>query len=111
MNASVSPYSTYNVDAAIVHLERVLSAEVANSLFGQTYWRRRVQQISATHGLHREQRMRLDRLMKLLADNEPMENAYARSTACASATNSATGTSSARRVRSNPSASKSILSR
>lgn len=107
MNASVSPYSTYNVDAAIVHLERVLSAEVANSLFGQTYWRRRVQQISATHGLHREQRMRLDRLMKLLADNE----LYARSTACASATNSATGTSSARRVRSNPSASKSILSR
>jgi len=31
-----SPYTAHNVDAAIVHLERVLSAEGANSLFGQT---------------------------------------------------------------------------
>jgi hypothetical protein len=69
MNATASPYSTYNVDAAIQHLERILSAELANSLFGQTYWRRRVQQVSATHGLHREQRIRLDRLMKLLAED------------------------------------------
>jgi len=63
-----SPYTTHNVDAAIVHLERVLSAEGANSLFGQTYWRTRVQQVSATHGLQRNQRMRLDRLMTRLAD-------------------------------------------
>ena len=63
-----SPYTTRNVDAAIVHLERVLSAEGANSLFGQTYWRTRVRQVSATRGLHREQRARLERLMKLLSD-------------------------------------------
>ena len=43
-----SPYTARNVDAAIRHLERVLSAEGANSLFGQTYWRSRVQQVSAT---------------------------------------------------------------
>ncbi|SAK57106.1 hypothetical protein AWB82_02338 [Caballeronia glebae] len=64
----VSPYTPGNVDAAIGHLERVLSAESANSLFGQTYWRTRVQQVSATRGLLREQRMRLERLMRLLSD-------------------------------------------
>ena len=63
-----SPYTPRNVDAAIGHLERVLSAEGANSLFGQTYWRTRVRQVSATHGLQREQRARLERLMKLLSD-------------------------------------------
>lgn len=44
------------------------SAEGANSLFGQTYWRTRVRQVSATRGLQREQRARLERLMKLLSD-------------------------------------------
>src|SRR6478609_5714338 len=63
-----SPYTLRNVDAAIGHLERVLSAEGANSLFGQTYWRTRVQQVRATRGLQREQRARLERLMKLLTD-------------------------------------------
>ncbi|MDR5766085.1 MULTISPECIES: hypothetical protein [unclassified Caballeronia] len=63
-----SPYTPGNVDAAIGHLERVLSAEGANSLFGQTYWRTRVQQVSATRGLLHEQRVRLERLMKLLSD-------------------------------------------
>jgi hypothetical protein len=74
MNATIeqhatipSPYTATNVDAAIRHLERVLSAEGANSLFGQTYWRKRVQQVIATRGLHREQRMRLERLMNVLA--------------------------------------------
>ncbi|WP_442859581.1 hypothetical protein [Burkholderia sp. 8Y] len=66
-NPMTSPYTAHNVDAAIVHLERVLSAEGANSLFGQTYWRKRVQQVSATRGLQRDQRIRLERLMKLLA--------------------------------------------
>lgn len=66
--AIMSPYTARNVDAAIRHLERVLSAEGANSLFGQTYWRSRVQQVSATRGLQREQRARLERLMKRLAD-------------------------------------------
>jgi hypothetical protein len=63
-----SPYTPGNVDAAIGHLERVLSAEGANSLFGQTYWRTRVQQVSATRGLQRGQRARLERLMKLLSE-------------------------------------------
>ncbi|KNH09205.1 hypothetical protein BRCH_01372c [Candidatus Burkholderia brachyanthoides] len=63
-----SPYATHNVDAAIAHLERVLSAEGANSLFGQTHWRTRVRQVGATRGLHRDQRMRLDRLMQRLSD-------------------------------------------
>ncbi|SAK95640.1 hypothetical protein [Caballeronia ptereochthonis] len=63
-----SPYTARNVDAAIRHLERVLSAEGANSMFGQTYWRTRVRQVSATRGLQREQRARLERLMKLLAE-------------------------------------------
>jgi hypothetical protein len=67
--ASASPYSSYNVDAAIVHLERVLSAEGANSLFGQTYWRARVQQVSATRGLHRDQRLRIERLMTRLSES------------------------------------------
>ena len=66
--AVTSPFTARNVDAAIGHLERVLSAEGANSLFGQTYWRTRVQQVSATRGLQREQRARLERLMNLLAE-------------------------------------------
>jgi hypothetical protein len=66
--AQNSPYAAHNVDAAIAHLERVLSAEAANSLFGQTYWRTRVQQVSATRGLLREQRTRLERLMRRLSD-------------------------------------------
>ncbi|MDR5772482.1 MULTISPECIES: hypothetical protein [unclassified Caballeronia] len=66
--SATSPYTTQTVDAAIVHLERVVSKEGANSLFGQTYWRSRVQQVSATRGLHRDQRMRLERLMRLLSD-------------------------------------------
>src|ERR1700759_4291805 len=63
-----SPYTARSADAAIRHLERVLSAEGANSLFGQTYWRSRVRQVSATRGLLREQRARLERLMDLLAE-------------------------------------------
>jgi hypothetical protein len=64
-----SPYAAHNVDAAIAHLERVLSAEGANSLFGQTYWKKRVQQVRATRGLHRHQQMRLERLMTLLSQS------------------------------------------
>lgn len=63
-----SPYTAKNVDAAIAHLERVLSSEGARSLFGQTYWRVRVIQVSATPGLVHTQRVRLQRLLDLLAD-------------------------------------------
>jgi len=62
-----SPYTPQNVDAAITHLERVLSSEGAHSLFGQTYWRVRVMQVSATPGLMHSQRVRLQRLSDLLA--------------------------------------------
>jgi hypothetical protein len=68
MNALASPYSACNIDSAIAHLERVLSAEGANSLFGQTYWRKRVQQVKATRGLHRNQQIRLERLMRLFSE-------------------------------------------
>jgi hypothetical protein len=63
-----SPYTAQNVDAAIAHLERVLSSEGAHSLFGQTYWRVRVMQVDATQGLMHSQRVRLRRLLDLLAN-------------------------------------------
>ncbi|MDB5781279.1 MAG: hypothetical protein JWQ50_1194 [Caballeronia mineralivorans] len=63
-----SPYTTQNVDAAIAHLERVLSQEGAHSLFGQSYWQIRVMQVNATPGLAHTQRVRLQRLLDLLAN-------------------------------------------
>src|ERR1700692_2986713 len=62
------PYTAQNVDAAIAHLERALSSEGAHSLFGQTYWRARVMQANATLGLMHSQRVRLQRLLDLLAN-------------------------------------------
>jgi hypothetical protein len=62
-----SPYTAQNVDAAITHLERVLSPDGAHSLFGQSYWRIRVMQVDATPGLMHTQRVRLERLLDLLA--------------------------------------------
>jgi hypothetical protein len=67
-SAVQSPYTAQNVDAAIAHLERVLSSEGAHSLFGQTYWRVRVMQVRATSGLMHTQRARLQRLLDLIAD-------------------------------------------
>jgi hypothetical protein len=55
-----------NLDTAITHLERVLCAEGADSLFAQTYWRGRVLQAYATPGLLRRQRERLQRLLDRL---------------------------------------------
>ena len=65
-SAGQSPYTTQNLDAAIAHLERVLSSEAAHSLFGQSYWRGRVVQMGTTLGLMHEQRKRLQRLLDLL---------------------------------------------
>lgn len=62
-----SPYTAQNVDAAIAHLERVLSAEGARSLFGQTYWRARLMQVHSTPGLTHTQRGRLHRLIDVLS--------------------------------------------
>src|ERR1700741_1874208 len=66
--AVTCPYTAQNIDAAIAHLERVLSSEGAHSLFGQTYWRARVMQANATLGLVHSQRVRLQRLLDLLAN-------------------------------------------
>jgi hypothetical protein len=46
-----SPYTFRDIDAAITHLEHILSGEGATSLFSKTYWRGRVLQASATSGL------------------------------------------------------------
>jgi uncharacterized protein involved in tolerance to divalent cations len=64
--ADASPYTPQNVDIAITHLERVLCAEGADSLFAQAYWRGRVLQAYATRGLMRTQQERLQRLLDRL---------------------------------------------
>lgn len=62
-----SPYTPQTLDPAVTHLERVLCAEGADSLFGQTYWRGRVLQAYATPGLLQRQRERLQQLLDRLA--------------------------------------------
>jgi hypothetical protein len=64
--AGASPYTPQNVDIAITHLERVLCAEGADSLFAQAYWRGRVLQAYATRGLMQTQQERLQRLLDRL---------------------------------------------
>ncbi|MFM0632521.1 hypothetical protein PQR41_42660 [Paraburkholderia xenovorans] len=61
-----SPYTRHTAEAAISHLERILSADGADSLFSRTYWRARVEQLTATPGLTPEQRARLTRLLESL---------------------------------------------
>jgi hypothetical protein len=61
-----SPYTPLTAGDAISHLERILSSEGADSLFSRTYWRARVQQISATQGLTPQQQTRLARLLESL---------------------------------------------
>lgn len=61
-----SPYTPRTAEDAIAHLERILSADGADSLFSRTYWRERVQQVSATRGLTPQQRARLARLLDSL---------------------------------------------
>ncbi|MFL9906870.1 hypothetical protein P0D84_11095 [Paraburkholderia sp. RL17-337-BIB-A] len=65
--AVVSPYTPHNLDFAITHLEQVLCAEGADSLFAQAYWRGRVLQAYATPGVMETQQERLQRLLDLLA--------------------------------------------
>jgi hypothetical protein len=60
----ISPYTFCNIDPAIAHLEHVLGAEGADSLFSRTYWRGRVLQASATPGLLPNQQQRLQRLLE-----------------------------------------------
>lgn len=61
-----SPYTAKNIDAAILHIERVLAIDGATRVFGQHYWEARVAQIGATPGLTPGQRARVSRLPKLL---------------------------------------------
>jgi hypothetical protein len=61
-----SPYTPQTAEDAIAHLERILSADGADSLFSRTYWRARVQQVSATRGLTQLQQARLDKLLESL---------------------------------------------
>ncbi|MFM0140741.1 hypothetical protein [Caballeronia grimmiae] len=58
-----SPYTPYTIDGAIAHLERILYADGADSIFARTYWRGRVLQAHATPGLVPPQRERLERLL------------------------------------------------
>ena len=59
-----SPFTVRTVDSEIIHLERVLCAEGANSLFAKSYWRKRVLQASGTSGLAPNQQQRLCRLLE-----------------------------------------------
>jgi hypothetical protein len=61
-----SPYTPLTAEDAITHLERILSSDGADSLFSRTYWRTRVQQVSATQGLTPQQQARLLRLLESL---------------------------------------------
>jgi hypothetical protein len=61
---AISPYTSHSIDAAIDHLEQVLGAEGAKSLFTRTYWRGRLLEALATQGLSFKQEQRLRRLLK-----------------------------------------------
>jgi hypothetical protein len=61
-----SPYTPLTAENAISHLERILSSDGADSLFSRTYWRARVQQVSATQGLTPQQQTRLTKLLESL---------------------------------------------
>jgi hypothetical protein len=69
-----SPYTHKSVDAAIIHLERVLSSDGADSLFARGYWRGRVLQAYATPGLLSEQKERLQRLLARIGEFEPEQS-------------------------------------
>ncbi|CAD6516603.1 hypothetical protein LMG28727_01353 [Paraburkholderia kirstenboschensis] len=61
-----SPYTPQTAEGALAHLERILSGDGVDSVFSRTYWRGRVQQVSATRGLTPQQRARLGRLLESL---------------------------------------------
>lgn len=67
---TTSPYTPKSVDAAIIHLERVLSSDGADSLFAPGYWRGRVLQAYATPGLMLSQKERLQRLLGRIGEFE-----------------------------------------
>jgi hypothetical protein len=66
---ALTSFTPRNLDTEIEHLERVLTGDAANSLFGRTYWRNRVVKARATPGLVPSQRSRLERLLSRLTDH------------------------------------------
>ncbi|WP_407675340.1 hypothetical protein [Paraburkholderia sprentiae] len=68
-----SPYTPLTAGDAIAHLERILSSDGADSVFSRTYWRARVQQVSATPGLTPQQQARLVKLLESLPPPVPSE--------------------------------------
>jgi hypothetical protein len=70
-NDIVSPYSIKTLDAAIAHLERVIGAECAHTIFGKRYWRGRIQQMQATPGIMHTQLRRLLALLDRLDSAAP----------------------------------------
>ncbi|MBB5403855.1 MULTISPECIES: hypothetical protein [Paraburkholderia] len=70
-----SPYTPLTAGDAISHLERILSHDGVDSLFSRTYWRARVQQVSATQGLTPQQQARLVKLLESLHPPVPSEEA------------------------------------
>jgi len=66
----ISPYTGKTVDAAIAHLELVLSFKGATTVLGRDYWRGRLTQIAVTQGLTPGQRVRMARLPALLESTD-----------------------------------------
>ncbi|WP_027797010.1 hypothetical protein [Paraburkholderia acidipaludis] len=60
------PYCAQTADAAIAHLERVLTVEGACAIFGQRYWLERVQHLLAAPDLLPPHRVRLMHLLERL---------------------------------------------
>ncbi|MFM0498004.1 hypothetical protein PQQ88_33225 [Paraburkholderia caledonica] len=63
-STGISPYTFRDIDPAIAHLEQVLGAEGADSLFSRTYLRGRVLQALGAPGLLPKQQQRLQRLLE-----------------------------------------------
>jgi hypothetical protein len=64
-----SPYTAKNLDGAITHLETAIAVDGNIAVFGQRYWRDRVEQIVLTPGIMPTQARRLQQLLEQLKDN------------------------------------------
>jgi hypothetical protein len=64
-------HSIKNLDEVIANLERVINDECAESLFGQSYWLMRIQQVQATNGIMYSQLSRLQVLVDRVASASP----------------------------------------
>ena len=64
-----NPYTAKNLDGAITHLETAIAVDGNIAVFGQRYWRDRVEQIVLTPGIMPTQARRLQQLLEQLKDN------------------------------------------